>query len=157
MLPSLFILIALSWVYLAYGNAAGRWPGMFYGLKPAVTALVVHAAHRIGTRALKNGWLWGIAAAAFVAIFALDAPFPLIVLARGARSATSAAGACRHIFTPRGGGHGPAAKQSYGPALIDDDTPTPAARPLHPRAAGPSVLVHRASACGPLAIGRPEC
>jgi chromate transporter len=77
-LPSLFILVALSWVYLAYGTLPVV-AGLFYGLKPAVTALVVHAAHRIGTRALKNGWLWGIAATAFVAIFALNAPFPLIV------------------------------------------------------------------------------
>jgi chromate transporter len=121
-LPSLFILIALSWVYLAWGSLP-IVAGLFYGLKPAVTALVVHAAHRIGTRALKNGWLWGIAAAAFVAIFALDAPFPLIVLAAalighfGGRHAPQ-------VFA-LGGGHG-AAKQSYGPALIDDDTPTPA-------------------------------
>ena len=120
-LPSLFILIALSWVYLAFGKLS-LVAGLFYGLKPAVTALVVHAAHRIGTRALKNAWLWGIAAAAFVAIFALDAPFPLIVLGAGlighfgGRSAP-------HLFA-LGGGHG-AARQSYGPALIDDDTPTP--------------------------------
>lgn len=120
-LPSLFILIALAWVYMAWGKLP-IVAGLFYGLKPAVTALVVHAAHRIGTRALKNGWLWGIAAAAFVAIFALDAPFPLIVLAAalighfGGRLAPQ-------VFT-LGGGHG-AAKQGYGPALIDDDTPTP--------------------------------
>ena len=55
--------------------------GLFYGIKPAVTAIVLHAAHRIGSRALKNRWMWGIAAAAFVAIFAFDAPFPAIVLA----------------------------------------------------------------------------
>jgi chromate transporter len=42
---------------------------------------VLHAAHRIGTRALKNRWMWGIAAASFVAIFAFDTPFPAIVLA----------------------------------------------------------------------------
>ncbi|ESW36524.1 chromate transporter, partial [Pseudomonas taiwanensis] len=79
-LPSLFILIGLSWVYLAWGEVPVV-AGIFYGIKPAVTAIVVHAAHRIGTRALKNGWLWAIAAASFVAIFALDVPFPLIVLA----------------------------------------------------------------------------
>ena len=120
-LPSLFILIALSWIYVAFGNVPAV-AGIFHGIKPAVTALVVHAAHRIGTRALKNGWLWGIAAAAFVAIFAFDAPFPLIVLG---------AGLIGHLggrFAPQvfvvGGGHG-AAGQGYGPALIDDDTPTP--------------------------------
>ena len=120
-LPSLFILVALSWVYLAYGQLP-LVAGLFYGLKPAVTALVVHAAHRIGTRALKNGWLWGIAAAAFVAIFALDAPFPLIVL--GAALIGHFGGRRAPQVFAVGGGHG-ATRQSYGPALIDDDTPTP--------------------------------
>lgn len=55
--------------------------GDFYGIKPAVAAIVLQAAHRIGSRALKNGAYWAIAAAAFVAIFALNVPFPLIVLA----------------------------------------------------------------------------
>ena len=59
-LPSLFILIALSWVYMAYGNVPVI-AGLFYGIKPAVTALVVHAAYRVGSRALKNAWLWAIA------------------------------------------------------------------------------------------------
>lgn len=120
-LPSLAILIALSWLYVAHGQMPVV-AGIFYGLKPAVTALVVHAAHRIGTRALKNAWLWGIAAAAFVAIFALDLPFPAIVLA------AAAIGAVGGRFAPQvfaiGGGHG-AAQAGYGPALIDDDTPTP--------------------------------
>lgn len=57
-LPSLFILIGLSWVYMAYGNVPAI-AGLFYGIKPAVTALVVHAAYRVGSRALKNSWLWG--------------------------------------------------------------------------------------------------
>ena len=119
--PSLFILIGLSWVYLRFGDVPAV-SGIFYGIKPAVTALVLHAAHRIGTRALKNGWMWGIAAAAFVAIFAFDLPFPVIVLAAalighfGARAAPG-------VFA-LGGGHG-SAHNAYGPALIDDDTPTP--------------------------------
>ncbi|MGQ3051249.1 MAG: chromate efflux transporter [Roseateles sp.] len=120
-LPSLFILIALSWIYLAWGTLPVV-AGLFYGLKPAVTALVVHAAHRIGTRALKNGWLWGIAAAAFVAIFALDVPFPVIVLA------AALVGHLGGRWAPQvfalGGGHGTAAR-SHGPAVIDDHTPTP--------------------------------
>src|SRR5436309_10556988 len=77
-LPSLVILIVLSWIYIAFGDVP-LVAGLFYGIKPAVTAIVVQAAHRIGTRALKNGALWAIAAAAFVAIFALELPFPLIV------------------------------------------------------------------------------
>jgi chromate transporter len=78
-LPSLFILIALSWVYIAFGEVPVV-AGLFYGIKPAVTAIVLQAAHRIGSRALKNGWLWAIAAASFVAIFLCNVPFPLIVL-----------------------------------------------------------------------------
>jgi chromate transporter len=77
-LPSLFILIALSWLYLAYGQTP-LVAGLFYGIKPAVTAIVLQAAWRIGSRALKNGVLWAIAAASFVAIFALNLPFPVIV------------------------------------------------------------------------------
>jgi chromate transporter len=120
-LPSLFILIALSWIYLRFGDVPVV-AGLFYGIKPAVTALVLHAAHRIGTRALKNGWMWAIAAEAFVAIFAFDTPFPAIVLAAGL---IGHFGARRwpQVFA-LGGGHG-SAKQDYGPALIDDDTPTP--------------------------------
>ncbi|HMN77184.1 MAG TPA: chromate efflux transporter [Burkholderiaceae bacterium] len=120
-LPSLFILIALSWIYLRFGDVP-LVAGIFFGLKPAVTALVLHAAHRIGTRALKNRWMWGIAAASFIAIFAFDTPFPAIVLAAGL---VGHFGARRwpQVFA-FGGGHG-SAKASYGPALIDDDTPTP--------------------------------
>lgn len=120
-LPSLCILIALSWVYMRFGDVP--WvAGIFYGIKPAVTALVVHAAHRIGSRALKNHWMWTIAAAAFVAIFAFDVPFPVIV---AAAAFVGYAGSRRwpHVFALGGGaGNGQA---NYGPALIDDDTPPP--------------------------------
>lgn len=121
-LPSLFILIALSWIYIAYGDVS--WvAGLFYGIKPAVTAIVVHAAHRIGSRALKNNFMWAIAAAAFVAIFALNVPFPYIVIA------AALIGYFGGRFSPEnfkgGGGHGKADK-SFGVALIDDHTPTPA-------------------------------
>lgn len=121
-LPSLLILVGLSWVYIDYGEVT--WvAGLFYGIKPAVTAIVVHAAHRIGSRALKNNVLWGIAAAAFVAIFAMNIPFPIIVLV------AAAIGYFGGRFAPKyfnaGGGHGKAEK-SYGAALIDDHTPSPA-------------------------------
>lgn len=120
-LPSLFILIGLSWVYIAFGDMP-LVAGLFYGIKPAVTAIVVQAAHRIGSRVLKNSLLWAIAAASFVAIFAANVPFPVIVAAAavagyfGGRSAPDKFKA--------GGGHGKAEK-SFGRALIDDDTPTP--------------------------------
>jgi chromate transporter len=121
-LPSLAILIGLSWIYLRFGNLP-LVAGVFYGLKPAVTALVLHAAHRIGSRALKNHWMWGIAAAALLAIFAFDTPFPAIVVA-AALIGHFGARRWPDVFA-LGGGHG-SAKASYGPALIDDDTPTPA-------------------------------
>jgi chromate transporter len=121
-LPSLFILIALSWVYIAFGDVP-LVAGIFYGIKPAVTAIVVQAAYRIGSRALKNNWLWGIAAASFVAIFALNLPFPLIVL--GAALLGYIGGRLLPDKFSVGGGHA-AADKSFGPALIDDHTPTPA-------------------------------
>ena len=121
-LPSLFILVALSWVYMAYGQVPAV-AGLLYGVKPAVTAIVLFAAWRIGSRVLKNAWLWAIAAAAFAAIFALSVPFPLIVLAAAAIGYFGSRVAPER-FAP-GGGHG-AAVASAGPALIDDDTPTPA-------------------------------
>lgn len=120
-LPSLFILIALSWVYIAFGDVP-LVAGIFYGIKPAVTAIVVQAAHRIGSRALQNNWLWAIAAASFVAIFALNMPFPLIVL--GAALLGFVGGRLAPDKFRGGGGHAAAGK-SFGPALIDDDTPTP--------------------------------
>jgi chromate transporter len=120
-LPSVFILIALSWIYVNHGTVP-LVAGIFYGIKPAVVAIVLAAAWRIGQRAMKHPALWGIAGAAFVAIFAFDAPFPAIVLAAGALGYLGGRYA-PGIFAS-GGGHG-SAKAGYGPALIDDDTPTP--------------------------------
>ena len=120
-LPSLVILIVLSWIYIAFGDVP-LVAGLFYGIKPAVTAIVVQAAHRIGSRALKNNVLWAIAAASFVAIFALNVPFPAIVAA--AALIGYLGGRWQPAKFAAGGGHGKADK-SFGPALIDDDTPTP--------------------------------
>jgi chromate transporter len=119
-LPSLFVLIALSWIYLAYGEVPAI-AGVLYGIKPAVTAIVAFAAYRIGFRALRNGVLWAIAVAAFVAIFALHAPFPAIVVAAGIAGAVGGRLAPDRFRT--GGGH--AAARRGGPSLIDDSTPTP--------------------------------
>lgn len=119
-LPSLFILIALSWVYIAFGDVP-LIAGLFYGIKPAVTAIVVQATHRIGSRALKNGALWAIAAAAFIAIFALNVPFPLIV---GIAALVGYIGGRIAPEKFQAGGHG-GKQKDYGSALIDDDTPTP--------------------------------
>ena len=119
-LPSLFILIALSWLYVAFGDVPAV-AGVFYGIKPAITAIVLHAAHRIGSRALKNAWLWAIAGASFVAIFAFNVPFPLIVLG------AALIGYLSGRFAPQQFSNAGArnSEKSFGPALIDDDTPAP--------------------------------
>ncbi|MDP2806456.1 MAG: chromate efflux transporter [Gallionellaceae bacterium] len=120
-LPSLFILIALTWIYLAFGSVPAV-AAVLYGIKPAVIAIVLFAAWRIGSRALKNNVLWLIAAASFIAIFALQLPFPLIVLA--AAIIGYVGGQIAPEKFKAGGGHG-ASDKSYGAALIDDNTPSP--------------------------------
>ena len=82
-IPSMFVLWGLSFVYAAYGNVP--WiAALFYGLKPAVLAIVFSAVIRIGKKALRNSVLWTIAAAAFIGIFFFRVPFPVIVLTAGA-------------------------------------------------------------------------
>jgi chromate transporter len=81
-LPGIIAIMALSWIYALYGQV-GFVSALFFGLKAAVLAIVLDAVVRIGRRALKNRILIGLAAAAFVAIFFFDAPFPLIILAAG--------------------------------------------------------------------------
>ncbi|WP_298929994.1 chromate efflux transporter [uncultured Ramlibacter sp.] len=124
-LPSLFILIALSWVYLRYGQVS--WvAGLFYGIKPAVAAIVLHAVWRIGSRTLRRPsqgpLLWAIAIGSFVSIAFLKIAFPWVV------AAAAVAGALGGKWLPAqfgaNAGHGPA-QRSWGPALIDDTTPTP--------------------------------
>jgi chromate transporter len=78
-IPSIFILWGLSYIYVTFGNLP--WvAAIFYGLKPAVLAIVAAAVIRIGSRALKNEVMWTLAAAAFIAIFFLHIPFPLIII-----------------------------------------------------------------------------
>src|SRR5437660_1406451 len=81
-IPSIFILWALSYVYVAFGNIP--WiAAIFYGLKPAVLAIVAAAVIRIGSKALKNAVMWSLALAAFVAIYFFHVPFPLIIIGAG--------------------------------------------------------------------------
>lgn len=120
-LPSVFILIALTWIYMAFGNVPAV-AGILYGFKPAVTAIVVFAAYRIGSRALKNAALWAVAAAAFVAFLTFNVPFPYIVLGAGIIGYLGGRVAPNKFKT--GGHHGDSGK-SYGAALIDDHTPPP--------------------------------
>jgi chromate transporter len=120
-LPSLAILIALSWVYVAHGDVPAVAAAL-YGIKPAVTALVLFAAVRIGSRVLKNPLLWAIAVAAFVAIFALRVPFPVIVAAAALAGYVGA-----RLAPARFGGGASHARlgAEHTDAVIADDTPLP--------------------------------
>jgi len=130
-LPSLFILMGLSWVYVAFGNVP--WvAGVLYGIKPAVAAIVLQAVHRIGSRTLKKPAtapvLWAIAAASFVAIYAFDVPFPWIVL--GAAFIGWLGSRWAPVQFSVAGGHGAAKPVALAAGdahwLIGDTTPTPA-------------------------------
>ncbi|MCS0581265.1 chromate efflux transporter [Massilia pinisoli] len=123
-LPSLLVLIALSWIYMAWGQLPAV-AGIMAGIKPAVVAIVLAAAWRIGSRTLRNGVLVSVALAAFVGIDLLGVPFPLIVL--GAAAVGLVGGRLRPALFDIGGAHA-AAKDGtpHPPAVIDDTTPTPA-------------------------------
>jgi chromate transporter len=123
-LPSLLVLVALSWIYMAWGQVPAI-AGIMAGIKPAVVAIVLAAAWRIGSRTLRNGLLIGVALAAFVGIDLLGVPFPLIVL--GAAVVGLVGGRLRPALFALGGAHAAAADGTpHPPALIDDTTPTPA-------------------------------
>ena len=121
-LPAFALLSTLAAVYLAWGDVP-LVAGIFYGIKPAVVAVVLFAAWRIGSRAIKNEVLFAIAVLAFVGIFFFKIGFPWIVLAAGITGALG--GKLMPGKFKSGGSHG-ASNQQYGPALIDDDTPPPA-------------------------------
>jgi chromate transporter len=119
-LPSLFILIALTWIYLVFGDVSVV-AGVLYGIKPAVTAIVLFAAFRIGSKALTNNVLRFIAILAFLSIFALHIPFPYIVLVAGIVGFLGSKIAKDKFQL----GEHSSDKGNYGIALIDDDTPIP--------------------------------
>ena len=121
-LPAFVLLSLLAALYLAFGDIPAM-QGLFYGIKPAVVAVVLFAAWRIGSRVLKNEVLIGIAALAFIGIFFFGIGFPWIVLTAAILGAIG--GKIMPAKFRAGGGHG-AASKTYGPALIDDHTPPPA-------------------------------
>jgi chromate transporter len=82
-LPGVIAIMALSWIYAIFGNV-GAVQALFFGLKAAVLAIVLEAVSRVGKRALKNNVMRALAAAAFVALFFFQLPFPLIILAAAA-------------------------------------------------------------------------
>jgi chromate transporter len=116
------LLSVLAGVYLNFGDVPAV-QGIFYAIKPAVVAVVLFAAWRIGSKSIKNGVLLGIAVLAFIGIFVFDLDFPWIVL--GAAILGAVGGKLMPAKFKAGGGHG-ASNKAYGPALIDDDTPPPA-------------------------------
>ncbi len=125
-LPSLLILIGLSWIYVRFGDVP-LVAGLFYGIKPAVAAIVLHAVWRIGSKILKHPsevpLLWAIAMLSFVALAYFRLPFPWVI---GAAALTGWLGA-RYTpsqFLASGDGHTGGSVRPAA-ALIDDDTPTP--------------------------------
>ncbi len=120
-MPSLLLLVGLAWVYVRFSDLPWM-SAVLYGIKPAVAAIVLHAAWRIGSRALRNPWHWSIAVASFVAMFALQVPFPAIIVT------AAVVGILHGRVSPAAGqatlGHAPGAGMTTA-ALIDDGTPVP--------------------------------
>ncbi len=121
-LPSLLVLGALSYVYMAHGDVPAV-RAVLWGIKPVVVALVVHAVWRLGSRALRTPFHWVLGLGALGALMVGGVPFPLVVLV------AAVAGFLVQRTTPGWlaplGAHRPASEAPRAPALIDDDTPTP--------------------------------
>ena len=126
-LPGVICIMALSYIYAGFGHV-GSAAALFFGLKAAVLAFVLQAIVRVGGRALKNNAMIGIAAAAFVGIFFLGVPFPLIILAAGLLGwfGTRAGSTMFQV----GGGHCKTAKN----ALAEADSLLGEGQPEHARA-----------------------
>ena len=117
-LPSLVLLIGLSWAYVVWGQHP--WgQALLWGLKPAVTALVLQAVHRMAKRTLKAPWLWALAA---LSLLATLAGVGFVWLVAGA-ALTGWWMARRHPVAPNG--HGTTTNKQDAPAWMDDHTPTP--------------------------------
>ncbi len=127
-LPSLVLLILLSWTYAALGHLPAV-AGLFAGLQPAVLALVLHAVHRIGQRTLTHPLLWGIALLGFAANTLLGVPFPLVI------AAAALAGLVGQRLLPAAFAR---ATPAHGaPAAVVDDAAPP---PPHTRWSPPRFL-----------------
>jgi chromate transporter len=135
-LPSLCLLIVLSWLYIAFGDLP-LIAGLFYGIKPAVTAIVLQAVHRIGSRTLTSAPLWGIAVASFVAVFAANVPFPMIVAAAALLGYVGGRWAPARFSLAKAHGQ---AQPSSVPACIDDHTVVPHAVFRWSRLAGIALI-----------------
>jgi chromate transporter len=121
-LPGVVSIMSLSWVYALYGDV-GAVEALFFGLKAAVLAIVVHAVIRIGSRALKTGAMLAVAAASFVAIFGFGVPFPFIILSAGLIGLFGARAGLASF--QGGGGHGKVGEVQVDDAdtLLGEETP----------------------------------
>ncbi len=119
-LPGIVSIMALSWIYALFGNV-GFIAALFFGLKAAVLAIVIQAVMRIGKRALKNKVMQALAAAAFIAIFFFNIPFPIIVLTAGLIGFFG--GRSRNPVFEVGGGHGGPGEAGLIDSLLGDALP----------------------------------
>ena len=126
--PGAVAIMALSWIYVLYGRV-GIVAALFFGLKAAVLAVVLQAVVRIGGRALTTTPARLLGAAAFLLLFFLQAPFPLVVLGAGLIGWWSAR---RGHLAFRGGGH----RGAGGPGVADAESLLGEELPAHAR---PSV------------------
>ncbi len=125
-LPGLVAIMVLSWIYAGFGHV-GLVQAAFFGLKAAVLAIVLEAVVRVGRRALKNKVMVALAVVAFVAIFFVGVPFPIIIL--GAGVVGFAGGRIGLPAFLVGGGHGP----GKGAPLADADSALGDEMPAHAR------------------------
>jgi chromate transporter len=117
-IPSIFILLALSWIYASYGKVAAV-AGVLAGFKPVVVAIVVEAVLKIGNRALTRRLHYFIAAVSFVSIYFLQVPFPLIVVTAGL------VGLAITRYWPESEPAKPEAVKRESQTVIDDNAPPP--------------------------------
>jgi chromate transporter len=113
-LPGVVAIMGLSYIYAGWGSVP-IVAALFFGLKAAVLAIVVEAVVRIGKRSLKNHTMIGLAAAAFVGIFFLNVPFPIIVF--GAALIGFIGGSAGVAAFQGGNGHGPSRYKGGAPVI----------------------------------------
>lgn len=121
-LPGLLAIMALSWIYVLLGKVT-IVQGLFFGLKAAVLVIVVEAVLRVGKRALKNNTMRVLAAAAFIALFLYDVPFPIIIFGAGLIGYFGGRAGMAAFLS--GGGHGKVGDKQVADAdsLLGEETP----------------------------------
>jgi chromate transporter len=119
-LPAFFLLLALSYLYMAFGQVPSVNAAL-YGVKAAVLGLVVLAAYRLGNKSLKSRWFLALALISFIAVTFFQVPFPVVVFA------AMLAGWLLHragLAVPASG-HAASEKSNAEQYVLDDTTPTP--------------------------------